>query len=431
MKSAFLFLSFYQNILCKNDFVVVKNVYFLENNFWDFTNQNQTDKGFLHRVAVYFENNRGNRCGSINITSFCHYLSLTNRRYTVFSDKMADYIDVFKKSSTTDQFILNFEFFFTDSVVNYSYLDEYYTKVMSYKTFKMLEKAPDKNDLRLESDSKEICIHFMKKIIVDLSKMKLLKIDEYISAMEEQFLEDKFKIIENIAQFKLYHFKNYAECLVSILRFVKNLDHLKSLIDDDVLNSIVYKFFVLPINTKPALKVSTFIDSLRKRFEQEKIENKKLTGFISRISELFSELIKSILKKQSKNIEFLIDACFDHINLEIMNNNIFLPINDKYNIDFYLLMLSNIIQNIVESILRIDDKTKPQLKDIIFQYQFSILDTKLKNLQDSVVKDLCKAKYFYHCFSKLLKRDLEILDDYKIIERMMCDYNNMLVFLLV
>jgi hypothetical protein len=92
-------------------------------------------------------------------------------------------------------------------------------------------------------------------------------------------------------------------------------------------------------------------------------------------------------------------------------------------------MLCNIIQNIVESILRIHDITKPQSKDIIFQYQIKILDKKLKNLQDMVVKDLCEAKYFYHCFSKLLKRDIETLDDYKIIERILCDFNNMLVFL--
>ncbi|EOB12603.1 hypothetical protein NBO_398g0001 [Nosema bombycis CQ1] len=166
----------------------------------------------------------------------------------------------------------------------------------------------------------------MKKIIVNLSKMKLLKIDEYISAMEEQYSEDKFKIIENTAKFKLHHFKNYAECLESILRFIKNLNHVNSLIDDDVLNSIVYKFFVLPINTKPALKLSTFIDNLRKKCKQKNTENKKFTGFITRISAIFSELIKPILNKPSKNIEILIDACFDHINSKIMKNNIFLPI---------------------------------------------------------------------------------------------------------
>ncbi|EOB12604.1 hypothetical protein NBO_398g0002 [Nosema bombycis CQ1] len=92
-------------------------------------------------------------------------------------------------------------------------------------------------------------------------------------------------------------------------------------------------------------------------------------------------------------------------------------------------MLCNIIQNIIESILTIYDITKPQSKDIIFQYQIAILDKKLKNLQDMVVKDLCEVKYFYHCFSKLLKRDIKTLDDYKIIERILCDYNNILVYL--
>jgi hypothetical protein len=112
----------------------------------------------------------------------------------------------------------------------------------------------------------------------------------------------------------------------------------------------------------------------------------------------------------------------------MLQKNLLLLIGGKYNIDFYL---EEIFQMILKSISQNQKKynaTNLKIEDSGVCDSIFYFNNYLLQLQVSVIKDLCDSEYVHKYFSKLLGKKIETLEDYTIIESIMCDYHNVLAY---
>jgi hypothetical protein len=401
----FTFVLFYlQIILNEQTFINIQNVYLVENNFWgidqDFI---KTDSGFLYNVSIDLED-EGCIYGFDYTKKTCFYLKSTGFRYAFLAGKIADNINLFRQSPENNQHFIKIHFYFTDQPIqDRNHFNEYDGKKNVLVTYKLLER--DSDGIKLKSDGINIRMHHIKDIFAEFVYMKLLKLNESIIFLDEKRTKGLF---EGDVDFNLHFFDNYSECLKNFKTFVSELNYFY--LEKHYVERAV---FTAMHSGKTTLKVSELKDFLVNKFNEE-------------------------MEKTNNNIEqnesiiflkFLYKKHCDYFIKEMLKNNIFFPIGDKFNIEFYLLSIFEYILKSIKSRHRIFEASNSEKKKSILNKMLIIFDSYLERLGVTATKELCESAYVHNHFSGLLKKKIETLEDYVAIEKMVCDYHNMFVYI--
>jgi hypothetical protein len=194
-------------------------------------------------------------------------------------------------------------------------------------------------------------------------------------------------------RFNLYYFKNYSECIENFKSFAKDLGYF-NLVKDEIW-IILFKKQNIDKNT--TLEVSKFNHILKDKL---KTKFKKEGG--------------PKLKGEQKRLKFLFDECSDHLVIKLLNDEIFLPINELFNLEYYLNKIFDIVYKTAELHQHKLDKINQEENKINSDCMKDMLDQNIYRLQLEGVKQLCDSVYLHKHLSQLLGRELETLDDYKI-----------------
>jgi hypothetical protein len=429
------FLILLNIIRSEEDLINVKKVYLLENNFWGADNEQQikTDKGFLCRVAIFVVGTGGSHDGFDYTQKTCYFLKYTNLSYAVLKDWMVKDIIHFLKSPEHDNRFLKFHFLFTDELIlNHRQFKSYTGKKQFYIIYKLLEKNVENNDINMKCDGIEIRLFRIKERIVGFTCMELLKHNEYISRIDENMLKEGLKSMENDAAFELYNFKNYSECLESLKNFVKTLRRFKLVMDSD---STVLKTDG-PIDTTTTLMDSEFIFRLNEKFNED-IKKHNVNCSKSKLRRFFCISCKNKnnlndvqkTNEASSPLRSLFNICCDHLKDEMLKNNIFFPIGNKYDIDYYLKELYKQIFKSINCRQEYYDVNNPENNSSMLRGLINLFDCFLDKLQATAVRDLCESEYIQKYFSGLLGREVKTLEDYINVEKIVCDYHNMFLYI--
>jgi hypothetical protein len=165
---------------------------------------------------------------------------------------------------------------------------------------------------------------------------------------------------------------------------------------------------------KTSLKVSDFLDSLSNKFYEDHEELKS------------SQLSLNIVQK---NFRLMFEKCLDHTKDRLIYRNVMLPITGDFTINYYL-------EKIYNCILRFINRNQPlyyfsgsridnfNFRRMIYSFNFYLLELQ-KKAAKNFFKDGHFLKYFFNSSQKI-----KSLEDIIKIENKMCDYYNMMVYII-
>jgi hypothetical protein len=331
-------------------------------------------------------------------------LGHTNLKYFKIDNLNFDDKIYFSNASQVDKIFLRVHFVFEDltSENNSRSLTDK-KKFYWYESFKWPEKSSyNINSISLKCDeikARKISINENLRRIVDKN---FHKIDKCI----QDFGRDKFlNQVKCDGNFDLFYFQKHLECLKTLQKFVKNFEYFK-LVEDD--------FSGGTINMKTTMKISElknfFKDKFKEDLEQESNNYDKLTS------------------KTFKSFETLINDCFTNFVSYMLTSDIFLPISDYYSTNLYRKELYDCVYSVVK--VKFFEYEMAELKEIYLVFEKIIVDiiNCLKEKQRELIRNICRTDLFYNHFSQLLGKQIKTLDDFIIVEKIVCDFHNMLAY---
>jgi hypothetical protein len=400
----------FTNIWSYVEQIHVRRTYFLENNFLrDDQEQEKTEKVYLHGISIYIEGEERSFCGfNCTITNF-YLLKSTKKWYIPLKETIGKHIDVFLNSHKEDKFFLKIEYIFSDQpFANKSFSDENEENQINL-TYKQIYKTAEKGILGLRYDGIESHLFHIKERFKGLVFMKLLKLNKYISIINLKRFEQKNETSKHDLDFDLYYFKNYSACLKNLKKFVQDLKYL-NLVEHYFPKVLVEKF---SFDKKTTIKTSDFMDRISKNFISDLKKVEKNT---------------SIGSQALKNSKLIFDKYCDYLKNELLEKRILLLIGGIYDIDYYIKVLyDHIFKTSLELSQEDQGFINPNNIFSILSEMTNLFDCYLIKLQKRTIKDLCESEYIHKHFSKLLGRKVKTLDDFMIVEKMVCDYYNVFV----
>jgi hypothetical protein len=130
-----------------------------------------------------------------------------------------------------------------------------------------------------------------------------------------------------------------------------------------------------------------------------------------------------------QTLESLFKKCCNHLKTKLLEDHFLFLIGNEYTIDFYLDKFCDLIYESLELDHVIQNFENKEEVNFIFYKMIDLLDCHLRCLQSNIIKGLCDSEYVKYHFSKFVRQEIVILDDYIKVERIFCDYYNMFVYI--
>lgn len=297
-----LFVCLFNLIFCCLDNVIqVKEICFLENNYWG-EDQN-TKNDFLLSVSITFK--AKNELIYENYTkNICHYDKNNNLYYALLPETMVNEINSMGFGKKYMKFCYTFGHnksklkLQNDSKIVQTHQKLNVKGVELFENHKLIKKSFINDEINLINDGIDVRMCSIKNIFIKFIHCNWLRFDIKSYKLYEKKLKESVGL-------KLYYFESPSLCLESFRRFFESLNYLK-LVDDSRDD--------IKIDYSNTLKLSYFLEKLIKRFDKD-----------------FNEE-----KNNDEDLILFFKECRDHLKNGLMSNGIFLPITDKYDPCFYL-----------------------------------------------------------------------------------------------
>lgn len=403
----------------------ISKVYFFENDFWNNDeNSAKTDKGFLFGFSIVEKDYHAFGLCVDYLSIDCFYLRATNQRYAILQEWIVDEFLVDPNTAITENKILRIHFLYTDTPIkDYNQLlFNYQGEKKYYETYRWFEKSSN-NIIKLKFDEDEARLISIKEKLGRFIRLHLNKFHEYISTFGS---ENILRSLEKEYNFDLFYFNSYSNCLKNLKKFVVSFQYLKLLEDEDSKVSI-------DINTN--MKVNEFMKRIITTIDEDfkKIEDNFVGGRLKTSFEVFYNCFyktKDLFNKKFAVIDFksLIKKCLNNLKDDILNNHIILPIGGNYDIVFYINELCVRAYESISTNQKGYSVDKPEVNDYVFSIIKKSFYNSIRELQESIMKDISKFEHVQQHFSELLGKKLETCDDNVIVEKIICDYHSMLVY---
>jgi hypothetical protein len=132
---------------------------------------------------------------------------------------------------------------------------------------------------------------------------------------------------------------------------------------------------------------------------------------------------------ETTSFKTLLNDCCLYLKEKIQNHDVLFPIHGKYNIKYFLDKIYVLICEAVESIKEQFASVSSEEKQNLFEKMFRILEDAIFKLQETSIKDYCHSKDFFNHFSSMLGVEITALDGIRNLEKIVCDYYNMFVYI--
>lgn len=378
----------------REDSISIKKVFLLENKYHG--------KGRLAKIRLVFENEK-NINEDIFLIYYDHiFINNANLGYVIFDNGEVERLERYKKSPHFDKLP-----FRITSVFNKKLNERYIGRKVVLKNQNHLRNLI-KNDFSGCEYDKSL------SRIFNLGERTLFIFEIAITIFKsENIFEDDLEDINRYLKdsgispmFTLHYFKNFYDCLKNAKDFFENLNYLK-ISNDDLISLIDSILTNSRENKHELLEFKFFLDE--KNINQDNLKNNNDIDFIDRD---FYE-----------NTEVLFSNTDDFIDTMAQNNKIYLLTGGKYSIEFYVKRLCNLIKKTVNSICE-----KGGIIELDFENYISSrkVMAKVKKSKIKVARFLFETEHLSKHFSKVLGTRFKTLEDFKNVDKIICDYSNVL-----
>jgi hypothetical protein len=391
----------------------IEKIYFLENNFWE-EDQGyvETEKGFFSAVHIIFLKEPNCNFYLFTTAKNCFYFESFNHAYAFLSKAENDFINSCIKSGDLKNVFLNIVlYFFDQSLETEEEFDDYTGRKRLVPTYKSLEKALGNDESISEVEKIQMrLLHVKARLSIFLSEETVL-----IKDIADTEIEMMLKEFNQNAMFGFYYFKGYSDCLKCVKDFFNALCYFE-LVDDDNDKNSAQESFGSSIASKNTMKASEFVKRLLEKFDATTHSNRRC-------------FVRPAKVKYSKTTGRLIKKCVLYIKDMLLNKELMLLIGDKYNIDFYIEKFHSIIST---AVLKVSDDKRltPDEEARFFEEEFEMANGELKKLEMAASNYLCETDFIPNYFSKVLGKKIETLKDYIAIDKMVCDFYNIICTML-
>ncbi|EOB13055.1 hypothetical protein NBO_222g0001 [Nosema bombycis CQ1] len=388
----------------------IEKIYFLENNFWEEDQRYvETEKGVFSAVHIIFLKEPNCNFYLFTTAKNCFYFESFNHAYTFLSKADYDFINSCVKSGDLKNAFLNIVLYFFDQPLETEEeLNDYTGRKRLVSTYKPLEKVLGNNE----------SISEFKKIQMRLLHVKarlsifLLKETVEIKDIAETEITMMLKEYGQYAIFEFHYFEGYTDCLKCVKDFLDTLCYFELIANDDD-RILVEAFFGPFIPSKNEMKESEFVKRLLEKFDVTTPHSNR-RDFV-RHSEI----------KVCKATNRFIKICVLYIKDKLLNKELMLLMGDKYNFDFYIEKLHSIISTAVKKVSDVKRLTLDE-EDKFLEEEFDMENGELKKLEMAALNLLCETDFIPNYFSKVLGKKIETLADYITIDKMACDFHNII-----
>jgi hypothetical protein len=381
----------------KDNMVLAERRLFLENYFW---NADADKNGLLENLFKFdfFIESKDRKSGMFHDLSTNFYLEFTKMRYAMIPNWMEKDFDFFLKGFKEYKFFIRFHYSgIYAPITGYLCLDEFKKAQNNCNTSLLPYKKP-LYVVNLKFDEMETCMFNLRMIVEGMIRMKILSLKLILKQGFKKY--SLVELAENM-DFDLNYFEEKLRCCLSLRKFIKQLRYLK-LVSDNRANN---KNEQSSSESKTNLKISEFIDLLTDKFnEREKLDTEEYRVSLR-----------------------MFTWCCKFIKNELLRKNVLFLIEGQYSIDYYLNEIFQIVNKFVTENLRRFALLNFEEEKYANTYMNERLNSSLRSLEFKAVKDLVVSENFYKYFSDFLGRKIKTLDDFKIVEKILCDYHNTLV----
>lgn len=124
-------------------------------------------------------------------------------------------------------------------------------------------------------------------------------------------------------------------------------------------------------------------------------------------------------------IESLFKKCCTELTKELIFRNIILPVRNHFTVDYYLRMFYEFINNTIEFMLNDTDQNDLDDGNIYSKYRL-IFTKQVSNMYKTIINEIWNSLDLRKYFSELLGKEIIKLEDYIDVEKVICDYCNMM-----
>ncbi|EOB13987.1 hypothetical protein NBO_44g0005, partial [Nosema bombycis CQ1] len=181
-----------------------------------------------------------------------------------------NYIKKHLKEPNSGEGFLKFKFSFTGNPIKTrQQFINYKGRKQDFISFKLPKKiSENSNDIVFKNDGTEIRMVHIKTIFEAFLWTEPLKLDKYMSIIEEKGSKELFEKTVKDEMFDLYYFKDYFECFKNLEIFIKSLRHFK-LMEDDEFRLKTSEGAGNTLITEDTMMVSLFMELLNEKFAKD------------------------------------------------------------------------------------------------------------------------------------------------------------------
>ncbi|EOB13066.1 hypothetical protein NBO_218g0002 [Nosema bombycis CQ1] len=392
----------------RGDLIDATKVYFLENIFWDEGQEIvKSDKGFLGEITISL--------GRDSIDTFddevdyyfntCHFLKSTHQRYFRLEKSMMNEIISYFESSQDDKCFLKFRMNFLERPIKdrFAY-QKYKGEENALITFKLIGISKD-NEIKVSKyDGIEPWTLYTAERFAVIYLLWHLKASCFSDKTKSKEL---FENLEECGEFPLYYFKDYYECSKNLKALFDEF-HYFYVVDENYFKSQAAESFKLNVDKVTIMIMSEFINRLHVK-NNEEIKTLKLDD----TNETF-KLKNALFEKNCRHIEYI-----------FANECIFFVIDDNHDIDHYITNIYYIVSEAVKLDLEKYKNLTPKDVESIDEFDLKFYQDELIGVRINHLGIICIYEHLENHFSKILGLKVETLEDYDIMDKMLCDYYNM------
>ncbi|EOB11331.1 hypothetical protein NBO_1282g0001 [Nosema bombycis CQ1] len=388
----------------------IEKIYFLENNFWE-EDQGyvETEKGFF--CAIYEDYLKEPNCNFqfLTLPENCIYFKSLNYAYTFLCKADNDFINSCIQSGDLKNVFLNIVLYFYDQPLETEEeFDNYTGRKRLVPTYKPLEKVLGNDESISEVEKIQMrLLHIKPRLSIFLLKETVV-----IKDIADTEIEIRLNELLLFEMFKFYYFEEYTDCLKCAKDFLDTLCYFE-LVDDDNDKTSDQELPGCSINSKNKMKASEFVKRLLEKFDDVTAHSNKTC---------FDKPAEIEVRKYTDS---LINKCVLYIKNQLLNKELMLLIGDKYNIDFYIEKFHSIISTAVKKVSDVK-RLRPEEEDKFFEEEFEMENNEIEKLKMAALNHLCETDFIPNYFSKVLGKKIETLEDYIAIDKMACDFHNII-----
>ncbi|EOB12857.1 hypothetical protein NBO_354g0001 [Nosema bombycis CQ1] len=403
MNFATVILVLLSNVYSTTEYVLIDTAYLVEHNFWIATEKSpDVNKKNFFVLRIKIEDIDEYTFDFNWLTKLYYHDEKEKLVYSIVSKEDYRRFSNLLQSSKKDKEYLRFEYYYIEKSYKQARLSSIGKGDTAwYKNFKILESR-EGNVIEMCNDQPiNTLMHHVEERFRNLSANGLI-------SLNNKFIKEWNGDFEKNPDFDLYYFKNYSDCLKDLKEFINNLNCL-TFINDKSDSATVTSSDDDSHKETNIVKSSSLIEFLNRKFDEDsEVNNMELN--------------------EKENLKLFFIATYETAKRELLNKNMILPLGGQYTIDYYLkelydLIIENARKTQETCISLIREQIDPTNSLFIITEH---LDAKYKKI---TLQDIYDHENILKHFSDYLKKKISTVEDYVEVEKVVCDFYNMIKYL--